>query len=965
MMIKARKLCTQVKCTNCTDRPGYRTMFSNCSLVGNLNLVTTHFENFDHCLPKYVSYYIQMASIWNDKGLASIWKSIKLQMNNNGYVCFYSHDLLHILFAVNYFELNKFDFEWQNYQKCKSSHEINKCFTNQIIDGRYSNPSKKEHIHNIEKSVSLCNTKKSMSVQDFLTSYQVESDCIQLWKKFAAQNARLIINTLIGKSIGDNFENNGKVHTDSSLSVLLNCNYKHTCVHPPCLHKKISSKRLQRYICDIRSDDLHTNLNLNQDFIQRKRNVCLLLLSLQQGDDPGCGKHVIEITSKIRQKPIPYYARSSLIYMFSLICVLAYESLRRNDNKNRTKEISEKLSSLLDRKPSITKIQKDRRILQSLLELKTINVCQDITAYPVSRMSLNNILDKESSGSLSEGRMNNELMRLSTLSNFPVHGISLIRLAEDGFFSEGNGDELVCYCCGIRLKGWRTDSNPADIHQKNSPNCLHILEKKSDPVDLLSSRNSITTDGRTEGSHANVSNGDITCEQIMCTDAGHEDSFDSLLISTSHNAAQFPSNMQGSTSSNIASAFLSQQSERIFSNMTNHVSSSMSMTEGQSTGQQYPSSNNSVHYFAEGYRLSDSDYGREHTLSRNPCSYYILSNWPRSSISSMNGRTPFSERQLSMDGEPNFSHDFNHLSLMSEEQMLLSRDNNQPQDTDLSLPSQQILQRLPDTFDQNIPYTSYDEALSTDSTAHRPARPSQLKYPNYESLQSRKDSYFDWPAYRSFLHPYDLSECGLFFTHFEDCVRCFQCGIGLRNWEENDNPWVEHARWSRKCQYLIRRKGQGFIDSVVQLLRLETDEEIAQSLAPQLNLDELTTIRRNPLEHKAAIYVLCERIFDNKELVQECMTTLLKTHNWHSITTDLLVTSILEKIETTPSANSSGLDTATDKVNNSWNGVIKNDQNGLLGKLEITLPTKDLKPIDMDHVDIERKSKGKLLKPLI
>ncbi|CAG2240685.1 unnamed protein product [Mytilus edulis] len=289
--------------------------------------------------------------------------------------------------------------------------------------------------------------------------------------------------------------------------------------------------------------------------------------------------------------------------------------------------------------------------------------------------------------------------------------------------------------------------------------------------------------------------------------------------------------------------------------------------------------------------------------------------------------------------------------------MLLSRDYSHYQDTVSYLPSPPILQRsrLPDMFEQNIPNTCPDEKLSTDSIAHRAARPSPLKYPNYESLQSRKDSYFDWPANRSSLHPYDLSECGLFFTHFEDCVRCFQCGIGLRNWEEDDNPWVEHARWSRKCQYLIRRKGQEFIDNVVQLLGLETDEAIAQSLAPQLNLAEFTTPRRNPLEHKAAIYVLSERIFDNREMVQECMTSLLETHDWHSITTDILVTSILEKNEAVPSGSSSGPDIATDKVNNSWNGVYENDRNGLLDKPEITLPTKDFKPIDKD---IERKSKA-------
>ncbi|VDH90557.1 Hypothetical predicted protein [Mytilus galloprovincialis] len=895
-----------------------------------------------------------MASIWNDKGFVSIWKSFNQQTTIVGYVCFYQVDLLYILFAVHNSKCNKVDFEWQNLENVKRGHEANKRFTNLTIDGRYSNPSKKEHFHNKEKCVSLCNTKKSMYVQDFRTSYA--TDWIQLLKKLAARNARFI--TLIGKSIGDNFENN--VHTDTSLNVMLNPNDKHTSVHrSPCVHKKKSSKPLQWYICDIPADNLHTNSTLNHGFIQRKRNDSLFHLSLHQGDDPGGGQYVIEITSKTEQNPITNCERSSLIYMFSLICVLVYESLRRNDNINRTNELSEKLLSLLYRKTSITKTKKDQRILQSLLELKTIKVYQDIISYPVSRMTLNNILDKESSGSLSESRMNNELMRLSTLFNFPVHGISLLKLAEYGFFSEGNGDELVCYNCGLRLKGWKADSNPADVHQKYSPNCLHILEKKSDPVNLPGSRDSITTDGRTEGSHADVSNVDISCEQIMCTDARHEDSFNSLLISTSQNASRFTSNIKGSVSNNFASTSPSQQSEIISASMTNHVSSSKSVMGGQSGDHQYPSSSNSVSYFADGYRLSDSGYGRQHTLSCNPCSDSISSNLPRSSIGSTNGRipirTPFLERQLSIDCAPNFSSNFNNLSLMSDDQRQLSRDNSNYQDTELYLPSPPILQRLPDTFEQNIPYTCSDEKLSTDSITHRTTRPSQLKYPNYESLQSRKDSYFDWPANRSSLHPYDLSECGLFFTHFEDCVRCFHCGIGLRNWEEDDNPWVEHARWSRKCQYLIRRKGQGFIDNVVQLLGLETDEEFSQSSAPQLDREEFATPTRNPLEHNAAIYVMSEGIFHNKELVLESMALLLETNNWHSITTELLVTAILEKNETIPSGSSSCPDIATDKVNNSWNGVIENDENGLLDKTEITLPTKDFKPIDKD---IERKSKA-------
>lgn len=52
-----------------------------------------------------------------------------------------------------------------------------------------------------------------------------------------------------------------------------------------------------------------------------------------------------------------------------------------------------------------------------------------------------------------------------------------------------------------------------------------------------------------------------------------------------------------------------------------------------------------------------------------------------------------------------------------------------------------------------------------------------------------------------------------------DCVRCFQCGIGLRNWDPEDDPWVEHARWSSKCSYLRLKKGQGFVDLVQAAVR--------------------------------------------------------------------------------------------------------------------------------------------------
>ena len=181
------------------------------------------------------------------------------------------------------------------------------------------------------------------------------------------------------------------------------------------------------------------------------------------------------------------------------------------------------------------------------------------------------------------------------------------------------------------------------------------------------------------------------------------------------------------------------------------------------------------------------------------------------------------------------------------------------------------------------------------------------KYPEYVLIERRRASFKNWPENLNFLHPLDLSECGFFYSNFGDCVRCHQCGIGLRNWESDDNPWVEHARWSRKCSYLVQRKGQDFIDSVLTVLGLQTDSEIEQAVGtpsepllppktgnatgspPQSREDG------DPLTHEAAKYVIREKIFgSNLEMVKWGMNLLLEKMDWKSITKEELVLTILE-----------------------------------------------------------------------
>ncbi|XP_047468552.1 baculoviral IAP repeat-containing protein 3-like [Penaeus chinensis] len=47
-----------------------------------------------------------------------------------------------------------------------------------------------------------------------------------------------------------------------------------------------------------------------------------------------------------------------------------------------------------------------------------------------------------------------------------------------------------------------------------------------------------------------------------------------------------------------------------------------------------------------------------------------------------------------------------------------------------------------------------------------------------------------------------LVEAGFYHTGISDHVQCFHCGVGLRNWEWDDDPWELHAKWNPDCIYV-------------------------------------------------------------------------------------------------------------------------------------------------------------------
>ena len=56
-------------------------------------------------------------------------------------------------------------------------------------------------------------------------------------------------------------------------------------------------------------------------------------------------------------------------------------------------------------------------------------------------------------------------------------------------------------------------------------------------------------------------------------------------------------------------------------------------------------------------------------------------------------------------------------------------------------------------------------------------------------------------------------------------VQCYHCGISLRDWNPEERPWEEHAKWSPDCAYLLLKKGGNFVEEVQKKWRNRNMEE--------------------------------------------------------------------------------------------------------------------------------------------
>ncbi|XP_071143576.1 baculoviral IAP repeat-containing protein 7-like [Mytilus edulis] len=74
--------------------------------------------------------------------------------------------------------------------------------------------------------------------------------------------------------------------------------------------------------------------------------------------------------------------------------------------------------------------------------------------------------------------MSNELLRVSSYSNFPREiSINLIKMAKTGFYYI-DGRKTKCFSCGITYDRWKSGDDPVVIHKILSPSCALLAEPR-------------------------------------------------------------------------------------------------------------------------------------------------------------------------------------------------------------------------------------------------------------------------------------------------------------------------------------------------------------------------------------------------------------------------------------------------------------------------------------------------------
>lgn len=391
--------------------------------------------------------------------------------------------------------------------------------------------------------------------------------------------------------------------------------------------------------------------------------------------------------------------------------------------------------------------------------------------------------------------MNAEEQRLQTFREWPVSSvIDSARIAKAGFFRTGRGLEVECFACGGRISDWSYGDVAMARHRELNPNCPFVRNPTGSsniPIAIPPSSSPVTQvpkgNLRNETLPIHNQNGpDYRKEEIrlasFCQRDGKRWPKSDVVSPSALAKAGFywnPSNihsLDGQVNDRVTCAFC----------------------EG-SLG---------------GWENGDDPYS-EHRRCCNTCPFIMgapVGNVPisRSPSGLQSSFVEESNAQSQPRCAPEQGIGGNRFGNEKLVEMVSSSNGS-------SLSGNQGAEMLGVHRHRgpiNVRYSTLEARLAS----FNPIRESSSSF-ELGTIRNRaaKDGSVGWPVNRIKQTPRSLADAGFFYTGYSDRVRCFHCGGGLWNWQDDDDPWVEHARWFPNCAYVMLVKGEAFIEEAKNL----------------------------------------------------------------------------------------------------------------------------------------------------
>ena len=93
-----------------------------------------------------------------------------------------------------------------------------------------------------------------------------------------------------------------------------------------------------------------------------------------------------------------------------------------------------------------------------------------------------------------------------------------------------------------------------------------------------------------------------------------------------------------------------------------------------------------------------------------------------------------------------------------------------------------------------------------------------IAFPQYLNEFKRLSSFIDVAKFSSFEFE-TFANAGFFYAGTPDRTVCYYCGGGLRQWTENEDPWIEHGKWFPRCPHILIKRGKDFVDKCSEIRR--------------------------------------------------------------------------------------------------------------------------------------------------